>query len=122
MSAKKMSSRRAAVLTVVGVLVAIAGYLCVGMESYCLIYPGIDTHYTQGFSQRKFAKVQPGMTKAEVLNLLGEPIGGPEAVASSHWSYTRDGKCRWADWAWLGREIVFADDRVVEAISRVYYE
>jgi len=32
------------------------------------------TKYTDGFSQEKFDKIQIGMTKAEVIQLLGEPF------------------------------------------------
>lgn len=100
----------------------VVGYLAWGGESYCILYPGIDTRYAAGFSEKAFATIEVGMTKEEVIRRLGEPFGGAPARAGSRWSYTSDGACPWADWAWLGREIVFKDDRVVERISRVYYD
>jgi len=97
-------------------------YITSGFESYCFIFPSIDTRYAEGFSEKAFAQVRVGMTKGEVLSLLGAPLGDAFAQASSQWTFSQDGKCTWADWAWLGRTIVFRDDRVVEKISRVWYD
>lgn len=113
---------RVTTIALVSVLLAGAGYLCVGMESYCVLYPGIDTRYATGFSEEKFARIRPGMTRSEVIHLVGEPLGAPGTLLASRWSYTQDGKCRWADWAWLGREVHFEGDRVKETVSRVYYD
>lgn len=119
----RSTTRSAAPLLVVMLTAVVVslGYLLVP-EAYCFFNPSIDTHYTAGFSERKFAEVRAGMTREEVIALLGEPFGGSAERASSRWSYTRDGKCTWKDWAWLGREIVFVNDRVGEKISRVYYD
>ena len=97
-------------------------YMGIGCESYCFVSPSIDTHYADGFSEKTFAQVRVGMTKEQVLELLGAPLGDPSAQANSQWNFTRDGKCSWTDWAWLGRTIVFKDGRVVEKIARVWYD
>jgi outer membrane protein assembly factor BamE (lipoprotein component of BamABCDE complex) len=104
---------------ILAVFACLSAYLFVGLESYCVIYPSIDTRYAPGFSEPKFAQVKIGMTREEVLKLLGPPLG---ATSSNRWSYTQDGKCRWADWAWLGREVIFRDDHVVEKVARVWYD
>ena len=97
-------------------------YMRVGCESYCFAFPSIDTRYADGFSEKAFAQVRVGMTMEEVVNLLGTPLGGPSAQANAQWNFTEDGKCPWTDWAWLGRTIVFRDDRVAEKIARVWYD
>ena len=115
-----MNLERISIAVIAIVTAVLAAYLAIGTESYCVIYPSIDTRYAAGFSERKFAEIRVGMTKEEVLRILGAPMHGMHSGTSGKWSYTQDGKCFWADWAWLGREIVFVDNRVVEKVSRVY--
>jgi outer membrane protein assembly factor BamE (lipoprotein component of BamABCDE complex) len=117
----KRKRRRAAAFGIGGVI-ALGLYTCCGVESYCYVYPSIDTRYASGFSESKFAEVRAGMSMNEVITLLGEPYHRGGGRNSVRWSYTQDGKCFWADWAWLGREIVFMDVLVVERLSRVYYD
>ena len=117
----KGSRKRAAVLGITGVI-GFGLYTCSGVESYCYVYPSIDTRYAHGFSEEKFAEVRAGMSMDEVITLLGQPYHSGSGRNSVRWSYTQDGKCSWADWAWLGREIVFKDGRVVERVSRIYYD
>lgn len=117
-----MGKRRRAAVFAMGCVIAFGLYTCFGFESYNYVYPSIDTRYAPGFSERKFAQVRAGMSMDEVITLLGEPCHRGPGRNSVRWSYTQDGKCSWADWAWLGREIVFAGGRVVERISRVYYD
>ena len=114
--------RRQAAAFGIGGVIAFGLYTCSGVESYCYVYPSIDTRYASGFSERKFAEVRAGMSMDEVITLLGEPYHRGVGRSSVRRSYTQDGKCFWADWAWLGREIVFKDGRVVERISRIYYD
>jgi outer membrane protein assembly factor BamE (lipoprotein component of BamABCDE complex) len=96
-------------------------YVTMGGESYFFLYPSIDTRFAPGYSEGGFERVKVGMTKAEVLSLLGPPFD-PGTVGQSSWHYTQDGKCFWADWAWLDRTVVFRDERVVEKIARIYYD
>ena len=117
----KRRRRRAAVFGIGGVI-AFGLYACSGVESYCYVYPSIDTRYAPGFSERKFAEVRAGMSMDEVIALLGQPYHSGSGRNSVRWSYAQDGKCFWTDWAWLGREIVFKDGRVVERVSLVYYD
>lgn len=112
---------RAAVFGLSGVI-AFGLYACSGVESYCYVYPSIDTRYAPRFSERKFAEVRAGMSMDAVITLLGQPCHRGSGRNSVRWSYTQDGKCLWADWAWLGREIVFKDGRVVERVSRIYHD
>ena len=117
----KRKRGRAAVFGISGVI-AFGLYAFTGVESYCYVYPSIDTRYAPGFSERKFAEVRAGMSMDEVVALLGQPYHKGEGRNSIRWSYTQDGKCSWADWAWFGREIVFKHGRVVERVSCIYYD
>ena len=96
-------------------------YVTIGGESYFYLYPAIDTRFAPGYSETAFEKVKVGMTKDEVLSLLGPPFD-PGTVGQNRWHYSQDGACFWADWAWLSRAVLFKDDRVVEKIARVYYD
>ena len=93
-------------------------------ESHCFLYPGIDTHYAPGYSESAFSQVSTGMTIQAVEKLLGSPLHShTDKDGRLRWCYTGDGKCSgWADFAWLGREIFFRDDRVVEVFKHVYYD
>ncbi len=93
-----------------------------GLERYCPLYPSIDTRYADGFSEGQFTRIQIGMTSEEVASLLGVPLTQTVGRQEVRWHYTQDGKCSWADWAWLGREVVFVDGRVAEKVARVYYD
>jgi hypothetical protein len=121
-----------------GILLLLLLYGYANTESYFLPYPAIDTRFPPKFSQRKFERVTQGMTRAEVLELLGEPseinsfsvsefqsqiksYGSPLTSSSnesrlpdSTWSYGTDGGC-WnlCDSAWLKYEVNFnSEDKV----------
>lgn len=40
----------------------------------CSLIYGEDSRYSSGFSHRAFNKIRPGMTKKQVLDLVGEPL------------------------------------------------
>jgi outer membrane protein assembly factor BamE (lipoprotein component of BamABCDE complex) len=69
--------------------------------SLLFFYPAIDTTYATGFSDQKFSQIKLAMTKAEVQDALGIPLGVQSSSQGELWSYTRDGKCSWGDWAGL---------------------
>ena len=93
------------------------------MEAYCFFYPSIDTQYAPGFSEPGFSQVSTGMTAQTVQQKLGAPLHTYKASDGTEWwSYTSDGKCKWGDWAWLGRQIIFRDGMVIEVVKRVYYD
>ena len=124
-------------ILLIGVSVVVLAYLfwCwAHTESYCFFYPGIDTCYAPGFSESAFSSITNGMTAEVVEQRLGAPLYSftnkynlPNEVDTIRWLYTVDGKCviggwRWADFAWLGREITFRDGRVVEVLRHVYHD
>src|SRR5690349_20171514 len=98
-----------------------------GCESYCVIWPSIDTRFAPGFSERKFAQVAVGMTAAEVEALVGRPLGthayprrtthpAYKEAGDEVWTFTSDGAAPWGDWAWLSRELIFREGRVVQKV------
>ena len=91
------------------------------LEAYCFFYPSIDTIYAAGFSEKEFALIKHGMSQSDVEARLGIPLGVQISNQGDLWSYTRDGKCRWGDWAWLCRQIRFKDGKVTEVIKAVVY-
>lgn len=88
-------------------------------ESYFTDYPHIDTKFAPGFSEVKFNNIQPGFTKNDVLNILGEPLEKHEADEWSRWSYSTDGKCQWlCDLAWISYEINFDNEGKIKNKER----
>jgi outer membrane protein assembly factor BamE (lipoprotein component of BamABCDE complex) len=96
------------------------------LECYCVFYPGIDTRYASGFSESAFSLVTTGMTAEAVQQKLGAPLHtDTNRDGTIRWYYTDDGKCIVGDWkladfAWLGREVAFRDDRVVQVYKHVH--
>lgn len=103
--------RRAAVPTIV--LTLLAGSLgWWAPESKFLLDPEVDTVVAAGLSKEHFAAVQPGMTKAEVTSLLGEPA---EVITLRHgvvWLFSHDSD-RGFDRAWRRYQIELSPSGVV---------
>ncbi|MBD1900958.1 hypothetical protein NDI44_04605 [Trichocoleus sp. DQ-A3] len=96
-------------------------------ENYFPLYPGIDTIYPPKFSVHKFNSISVGMSRKEVLELLGEPSYKGEnyfytkdtnygidlehdgyRVDDTRWGYGIDDGCRgWCDFAWVTYSILF---------------
>jgi outer membrane protein assembly factor BamE (lipoprotein component of BamABCDE complex) len=93
-------------------------------ESYCFFRPGIDTQYAAGYSEQAFSQISTGMTVQVVQQKLGAPlyVQTNRQNGRLEWYYTRDGKCKWGDWAWLVRVVYFTDGRVSELVRRVAYD
>jgi hypothetical protein len=90
-------------------------------ENYFPLFPGIDTIYPPRFSVDKFNRISIGMSRKEVLELLGEPsfkgsyppsLNLPKEYShtedNSLWGYGIDDGCRgWCDFAWIVYHIYF---------------
>jgi len=91
-------------------------------ENYFPLYPGIDTIYPPQFSVENFNHISVGLSRKEVLKLLGEPSfrgGVPIDIPKKYsymkqvednltWGYGLDGGCRgWCDLAWVAYFIEF---------------
>lgn len=133
--ARSADFTRAVTLIVVLLALALGGHVAwTGMtEGYCVVWPAIGTRFTADYSERGFDRIQPGMTPSQVTALIGHPLGvGHHGCAPpGHalwrrgdlaWSYSSDSSARGGDWAWLSREVVFRDDRVVQTVRWVYHD
>ena len=124
------------VLIVLGLALSVAILASViatfgGLEMRCWWNPWIDTQCTPGFTERGFDSITNGMAKEEVKRILGNPFGTNQVKHEWHpyfksesveeWHYTSDGKCKWADWAWLGRYICFSSNGVVTEKLKVVH-
>jgi hypothetical protein len=89
--------------------------------------PDIDTKYTPGYSEAKFKQIIAGMTKNDVLSILGEPFSKSKvdwdwANVDNIWLFTSDGACSWSDFAWKRKQVHFKDDIVIETITGWSYD
>ncbi len=79
-------------------------------------YPYIDTIFSKDFTWGKFEKVQEGMSREEVIQLLGQPLskhdwGNPPTRKC--WQYSKDGKLEpIADFSWYLAQVCFTKGRV----------
>ncbi|HEY9654341.1 MAG TPA: hypothetical protein V6C50_02510 [Crinalium sp.] len=90
-------------------------------ESVFVLHPLIDTRLPQGFTQAGFDRIQPGMTKAEVLQLV--PLPEPESLHMVSWDYGSDGACVFWDFAWFQLTIEFDQNgRVIKKTQRAFYD
>ena len=106
----------------VGLIAAAYLFWCYAhTESYCFFYPSIDTRYAPGYSETAFSQIATGMTVQVVQQKLGTPLYIQHHANGELWSYTLDGKCRWGDWAWFGRQVEVQDGRVIGIINQVIY-
>ena len=106
-----------------GIFVVVAIVSCGVLASRkgirCPWNPAINTEFTEGYSEKVFSSIRPGMTEAEVLALLGEPFkkndvpaaleGSEEFVSCVVWRYSRAKKDKWGGFECLGRNILFHD-------------
>ncbi len=92
-------------------------------EAYFFPNPAIDTTFAPGYSEAKFAAIQPGMTQAEVLVHLGKPLDSAKTADGVEWVYSQDGALAWGDMAWLGRYVQFnAAGQVLRTEKTVYHD
>ena len=111
----------------------------IGLEHRSRVWPWIDTVETPGYSEAAFQVIRIGMTRAQVdalmctplevvtdspdgLGYVPVPVGASLDIGALRYSYTRDGRCPWGDFAWFGREIWFKDGVVRKVVSGVYYD
>ncbi len=83
-----------------------------------LLYPLVETKWALGFSEEKFSKIKPTMTKVEVFEIMGKPlfIGEPTSSYSSYWAYTWDKNDK--DSAYDVRVVYFNIDSTVDQVER----
>lgn len=102
-------------------------------EGYCIVWPGIGTRFTSDFTHSGFARVKPGMTPEQVVELIGQPLGTSRSGCAPSgwpayktgdltWGYSQDSSRLGGDWAWLAREVVFREGRVVQTVRWTYHD
>ena len=90
-------------------------------ESVFVLNPLIDTRLPKGFTQAGFDRIQPGMTKAEVLQLI--PLLEHKKLEATAWGYGSDGACIFWDFAWFQLTIQFdKNGRVIKKTQRAFYD
>ncbi len=96
-------------------------FLWSNTESVFVLHPLIDTRLPQGFTQAGFDRIQPGMTKAEVLQLV--PLPEHKNLEATSWGYGSDGACVFWDFAWFQLTIQFDQNgRVIKKTQRAFYD
>ena len=110
-------TRKMLVGALAGLLLAFGWVMC-QLEAECFWNPWIDTHCTPGYSEELFTSISVGMPLSEVESLMPAPLEvwtNAEGIVSM-W-YTRDGKCRFGDFAWQSRTISVTTGIVTEVIA-----
>lgn len=101
-------------------------YRYLGAEQYFFVWPSIDTRYSKDYNEEKFNQITVGMSIDDVEELIGQPLRiyhhGWNNSNEMTYSYSSDNRFKFADFAWLGREIVFKDDKVIEIRKEIYYD
>jgi hypothetical protein len=123
--------RRAEVVALLVVAVILQAILVLSLipfdgETYCWVYPSIDTRYAAGFDEGRFRRLRVGDSEESVLKRLGEPLRRFRSSNAELWYYSFDGKLtsqygEWADYAWLLRTVEIRKGRVSEVRSGVVY-
>ncbi len=105
-------------------LIVFTVYNFLGFESYCWWNPSIDTQFAPGHSEESFLRIEPLMSENEVIELIGEPFEKYKTKDNKFiWYYSKDGKSKWGDWAWLSRSVYFdANQRVTKIASSICYD
>jgi hypothetical protein len=87
-----------------------------GNEMLCPWNPLIDTRYSETFNVYNIDKIEIGMTKEEVINLIGEPLNSIEDPGrDSGWTrWTGDGKSFFGDYEWFSVSLNFLDGIMTE--------
>jgi hypothetical protein len=126
-------------LMVVGILIAALAFFAATLtEQYFFPYPEIGTVFSEGYSEANFDQIRAGMSEAEVIELLGEPLDRDRMIlsfnqgarsaampagSSAMWSYSHDNAAGIWDFAWLGRFIYFDEaGRVTGTLKWVFYD
>ena len=89
-----------------------------GGESLCIYNPLIDTEYSESFNPYNIPKLKVGMTRDEVVDLVGLPI----SESNNNMDYTGDGKCSFGDFAWYDFSIKLENGKVVDITSKWVYD
>jgi hypothetical protein len=86
------------------------------------IMPFLDrTEYAPGYSNRRFLELRAGMTRDEVIGLLGQPLGAYasyEDWRNETWVYSRTARSA----NYRRRAVEFQKGVVTETVRGIYYD
>jgi hypothetical protein len=71
------------------------------IEGYNPVNPTVDTYFSEKYDKELFQQIKIGDDTTSVINKIGHPYEIWEYDAGKQWNYSGDGKCEWADFAWL---------------------
>ncbi|NOJ81898.1 outer membrane protein assembly factor BamE domain-containing protein [Myxococcus xanthus] len=106
----------------------VASFL-IGFSAHLLLLDGLDgflwslifrpsTHFAPGYSWLAFRRVQPGMSRDEVVKLLGEPMEVHDRpTQGALWRYSKSP----TDSHYSLRVVFFSDGGVVTRVAHEYY-
>lgn len=101
------------------VLVSLTTYgMIFWTESVFPFNPLIETHVPAGFKLENFDRIQQGITKAEVLQLIPPPFTKAD---SQIWSYSGERHTGFGDFAHFELTIEFTTDNRVKKIGRIIH-
>jgi hypothetical protein len=126
-------------ILIIGVLIALFAVLVATVtEQYFAPAPEIGTLFSPHYSEANFDRIESGMSEAEVLEGLGEPLNKDRMIISFNqgarsasmptgsvtmWSYSGDNPGGIWDFAWLGRFVYFDEaGRVTGTVKWVFYD
>ncbi len=98
--------------------VSFAGTFFYGFEGECIYDPLIDTRHTDSFNPYNIPKLETGMTKEEVVELIGQPLRDTD----TEMQFTGDGASPHGDFAWYDFSIALEDGKVVGIRSKWTYD
>jgi len=116
---------------------AIAGWALVGasyffIETYFSPNPYIDTQFADDFSWEAWKKIESGMSKQQVRQLIGNPLteysgpyGGYFGIKSgancnsNSDGYSSDDALYWWDFAWIDARICYDDNDLVSGKAEI---
>jgi outer membrane protein assembly factor BamE (lipoprotein component of BamABCDE complex) len=99
------------------IICLIVSYLtsCILAEIYCYWYPLIDTRHSRSFNIKNIGKIELGMSKKAVLELIGDPLFvRTRNDGTELYKFTDDGNAQLADYAWFKVSIEFRNEMVEE--------
>ena len=119
----KMPSKRFISVLAVIVLPAFAflGWGYCNSECECFWNPWIDT-FNDGYSEESFSKIEFGMTMEEVNQIMGTSIQLDQNENVETVWFTGDGKCKWGDFAWVGRGATLSKGVVKTIWKQMMYD
>lgn len=87
-------------------------------------FPDLNTVYMQDFSYEKFNKIQVGMDKNQVRNILGEPfrVWRPGNECWTYSKYGKPGELGLGDFfGWRSVQVCFGGNELVNSMPNVVF-